>query len=73
MVVAIFIGGLEALGLIADKLGLEGGFWDIIGGLNDDLANFGYAVVGIFVASWIISSLVYRAKGYDNLRIEPSR
>ena len=35
VVVAIFIGGVEALGLIGDKFGLEGSFWGIIGGLND--------------------------------------
>ena len=69
VVVAIFIGGVEALGLIGDKLGLEGAFWGIIGGLNDNLANFGYAVVGIFIASWIISALVYRAKGFDDLHV----
>lgn len=72
VVIAIFIGGLEALGLIGDKLGLEGGFWSIIGDLNDDLANFGYAVVGIFIASWIISTVVYRAKGYDSLQVSQS-
>jgi high-affinity nickel-transport protein len=68
VVVAIFIGGIEALGLIGDKLGLAGGVWDAIGALNDNLANFGYAVVGIFILSWIISTVIYRAKGYDRLR-----
>jgi high-affinity nickel-transport protein len=68
VVVAVFIGGLEALGLISDKLGLAGGFWDFIGAMNDNLANFGYAVVGIFLASWIVSTVVYRARGYDNLQ-----
>ena len=67
VVVAIFIGGLEAFGLIADKLGLEGGLWSFIGAMNDNLANFGFAVVGIFLASWVISTMVYRAKGYDRL------
>ena len=67
VVVAIFIGGVEALGLIGDKLGLEGGFWHLVGDLNDNLTNFGFAVVGIFVASWLISTLIYRAKGYDRL------
>lgn len=65
--VALFIGGVEALGLIGDKLGLEGGVWAIVGDLNDNLTNFGFAVVGIFVASWILSTLIYRAKGYDAL------
>lgn len=69
VVVAIFIGGLEALGLIADKLGLEGGFWSFVAAMNDNLANFGYVVVGIFLASWVISTLVYRTKGYDKLQV----
>ncbi|HXP04286.1 MAG TPA: HoxN/HupN/NixA family nickel/cobalt transporter [Stellaceae bacterium] len=68
VVVAIFIGGIEALGLIGDKLGLQGGFWGLIGSLNDNLANFGFAVVGIFITSWLISTLVYRAKGYDQIQ-----
>jgi len=45
----------------------RGGAWDIVGALNDNLANFGYAVVGIFIASWLVSSLIYRAKRYDEL------
>jgi len=65
--VALFIGGVEALGLIADKLQLDGGFWTFIGAMNDNLANFGYAVVGIFLVSWMISVLVYRSRGYDRL------
>jgi high-affinity nickel-transport protein len=68
VVVAIFIGGIEALGLIGDKLGLEGGFWGVIGGLNDNLTNFGFAVVGIFIVSWVVSALIYRAKGFDSLQ-----
>jgi high-affinity nickel-transport protein len=69
VVVAIFIGGVEALGLIGDKLGYEGGFWGFIGNMNDNLANFGFTVVGIFLASWLISTLIYRAKGYDRLQV----
>ncbi len=69
VVVAIFIGGIEALGLISDKLGLEGGVWTFVGNLNDNLANFGYAVVGIFLLSWLVSTVLYKAKGYDSLQI----
>lgn len=71
IVVAIFIGGVEALGLIGGKLGLEGRFWTAIGRLNENLTSFGLAVVGIFIASWLISGLIYRAKGYDRLLVEP--
>lgn len=65
--VAVFIGSVEALGLISDKLELSGGVWDVIGNLNENLTNFGYAVVGVFLASWLISTLVYRANKYDEL------
>ena len=65
--VAIFIGGVEALGLLGDRLELSGGVWDVIGNLNDNLTNFGYAVVGVFLLSWLISTLIYRANRYDDL------
>lgn len=67
VVVAVFIGGVEALGLIGDKLRLDGAFWGLIGELNASLSTLGYAVAGIFAGSWIASSLVYRWKGYDRL------
>jgi high-affinity nickel-transport protein len=65
--VALLIGGLEALGLIADRMGLEGGFWSVIAVLGDDLANLGFAVIGIFLLAWGVSALIYRWKGYDRL------
>ena len=69
VVIALFIGGVEALGLIGDKLNMRGAFWDAIGGLNDGLGGVGFAVVGIFIAAWIISTVVYRTKGYDRLQV----
>jgi nickel/cobalt transporter (NiCoT) family protein len=68
VVVALFIGGIEALGLIGGKLGLDGGLWGLVSDLNDNLTNFGLVVVGIFLASWLISGLIYRIKGYDRLQ-----
>ncbi|HEX4296668.1 MAG TPA: HoxN/HupN/NixA family nickel/cobalt transporter, partial [Devosia sp.] len=65
--VAIFIGGVEALGLVGDRLSLSGGFWDVIGSLNGNLTSFGYAVVGVFLVSWLVSTLIYRANRYDDL------
>ena len=52
VVVAVLIGGLELLGLVADRLGLEGGFWGLVGDLNADLADFGFLVIGTFVLCW---------------------
>jgi high-affinity nickel-transport protein len=67
VVVAIFIGGVEALGLVGDKLTLSGGVWDFIGDLNGNLTSFGYAVVGVFLISWLVSTAVYRLNDYDRL------
>jgi high-affinity nickel-transport protein len=65
VVVALVIGGIEALGLIGDKLGLEGAFWDAIGNLNDGLGNFGYLILALFLFCWAISYLIYRWSGFD--------
>lgn len=65
VVVALLIGGIEALGLLADKLSLEGGFWSSISDLNESLANFGYLVVGIFLVSWALSFAIYHWQGFD--------
>ncbi len=67
VIVALLIGGVEALGLIADQLQLEGGVWRVVAALNDNMADFGFAVVGIFALCWAISALVYRRMGYDRL------
>lgn len=56
--VALLIGTVELLGLLADKLHLHGPFWAWIGTL--DLNTLGFAIVGLFVATWIIALLVWR-------------
>ncbi len=65
--VALFIGGIEAAGLIADKFELDGWIWRIAASLNADLANFGFAVIGLFGLSWVLSVLIYRWNRYDDL------
>jgi len=62
VLVAVVIGGIEAAGLVADKLGLAGGPWDIISAAAGDIGVFGYAIVALFVLSWLVSLLVYRIK-----------
>ena len=58
--VALFIGGVEALGLISDRFGLDGGVWALVGVLNESLANIGFAVIALFVIAWMVSRLFYR-------------
>ncbi|QGZ67089.1 HoxN/HupN/NixA family nickel/cobalt transporter [Paraburkholderia acidisoli] len=69
VLIALAIGSVEGLGLLADKLHLEGAFWDGIGELNDNFGVVGFAVIGIFIGSWIVSALIYRFKRYDDLEV----
>jgi high-affinity nickel-transport protein len=72
VVVAAVVGGIEALGLIGDRLSLSGGIWDAVGNINEHLGMLGYLIVGVFVVSWIVSMLVYRLKGYDDIEVQTS-
>jgi high-affinity nickel-transport protein len=67
VVVALLVGGVEALGLIGTEFGLSGWFWDGIGRVNDHFGLLGYLIVAVFVVSWGVSALVYRARGYHRL------
>jgi high-affinity nickel-transport protein len=67
IVVALLVGGVEALGLLGDKFGLAGPFWNFIASLNDNFGSLGYIVIAIFVVSWLGSMLVYRVKRYGEI------
>ncbi|MFJ2608465.1 HoxN/HupN/NixA family nickel/cobalt transporter [Streptomyces sp. NPDC087425] len=56
--VALIIGTVELLGLLAEKLDLHGPFWDWVGGL--DLNIVGFVIVGLFFATWVIALLVWK-------------
>ncbi|MEV6029016.1 HoxN/HupN/NixA family nickel/cobalt transporter [Streptomyces sp. NPDC052036] len=56
--VALIIGTVELLGLVADKAGLHGAFWDWISGL--DLNIVGYVIVGLFFATWAVAVVVWK-------------
>ncbi|CAM4006519.1 HoxN/HupN/NixA family nickel/cobalt transporter [Serratia silvae] len=67
VIIAVFIGGIEALGLIADKLQLTGVIWDSIAAVNDHLGEMGYWIIGVFILCWLLSMVNYRLQGYDKL------
>ncbi len=67
IVVALLIGGTEALGLLANKLGLEGRFWGLVDQVNQNFGLLGYLIVGVFVAGWGISVLIYKIRRLDEV------
>jgi high-affinity nickel-transport protein len=56
--VALLVGTVELLGLLAVKAGLHGFFWDWISGV--DLNSVGYVIVGLFVGVWLLALLVWK-------------
>jgi high-affinity nickel-transport protein len=66
VVVGVVVGGIELIGLVKDKLNLDGGwFWFTIGALQDNFGAIGLAIVGVFILTWLISAIVYHLKKFD--------
>ena len=55
--VALLIGTIELLSVLADRLSLRGGIWDFVS--NVDFNLLGYAVVGLFVATWALALAIW--------------
>ncbi len=69
VVVAVLIGGVEALGLAGNALKLQGRFWDGVGSLNDNFNALGFGIIGLFIFAWAASLVIYRYKGFDKIEI----
>lgn len=67
--VAIVIGGIEALALIGDKLGLTGAPWRIAAELGENFNSLGFAIIGLFVVCWLASFAIYRWKRLDEIEV----
>lgn len=65
VVIAVLIGGIELLGLLADHLGLDGRFWAIAQAAGAHLNEVGLLVVGLLVATWLGSVALWRYKRLD--------
>jgi len=63
--VAVFIGSIQIVGVLVDNAGLTGSVWQSIAGLGNDFTTFGFAIIGLFVATWLLSALLYRSQQFD--------
>ena len=61
--VALIVGTIELLSVLADRLHLSGGLWDWIGGL--DLNAVGYAIVAVFALTWAVALTVWRLGRFE--------
>jgi len=71
IVVALFIGGIEVLGLVGDEFGWTGAFWKMMDTLNSDenFGKIGFGIIGLFAVSWAVSLLIYRVNKYDEIEV----
>ena len=56
--VALVIGTIELLSIVAQYLNLSGGVWNVLGRV--DLNLVGWAIAGMFVATWLVAVCVWR-------------
>jgi high-affinity nickel-transport protein len=67
VVVALAVGGIEALGLLVNEFHLTGGLWNWVGKLNENFGVLGYGIIALFALSWIVSIAIYKWRRFDDL------
>lgn len=69
VIVALVVGGIEAFGLLAGQLNLSGPVWDQITYLSNNFGLIGFIIVGLFLVSWAISTIIYKVKRFDEFEV----
>jgi high-affinity nickel-transport protein len=70
VLVALVVGGIEALGLLAGQFHLQGIVWTQVQRLNDNFGLLGYGIVGLFALSWIVSLAIYKWQRLDEIEVQ---
>jgi high-affinity nickel-transport protein len=63
ILVALFVGGIELLQVIGSETGTTGGIFSWAN--HVPFSALGYYIVGIFLASWAISVVLFKLRGID--------
>jgi high-affinity nickel-transport protein len=61
--VALFVGAVELLQILAQTANLSGGFWSLVTGLS--FANMGFFIVAAFVATWVVAFAIFKFRRVD--------
>lgn len=71
VLVALIVGAIEVLQVISGELNLRGPVWDFINNTLD-LSHLGFFIVAILVLSWLVSTIIYRVKRYEDIDLNPT-
>ena len=69
VLVAFGVALVETLGLVRERMDLNGWFWDRVGALNDNFGTLGFIIVALFLGTWLVALAVYRLKRYDRIEV----
>ena len=69
VLVAAGVATIETLGLVRERLVLDGWFWDGVGALSAHFGCLGYVIIGLFLGTWLVALAVYRIKRYDEIDV----
>src|SRR6266566_2838234 len=68
VLVALVVGTIEVMSIIAMEFHLSGGMWDYL--VNLDFGLLGGIIIGIFIACWAVSTIIYKVKRYDDIEVK---
>lgn len=66
-VVALTVALIEVMAMMTEQLDIKGIIWSQVQSFSNHWELVGVFVVSLFIASWFISMLIYRVKGYDHI------
>jgi len=67
VLVALVVGTIEVLNIVAMQFNLSGGVWDSL--TNLDFGVLGGIIIGIFIVSWVVSTIIYKVKKFDDIEV----
>ncbi len=74
VLVAVLVGGIEVLGMVAGALGPRAGAaWRWITALNQHFTAIGILIVAIFAVSWLTAAAIYRWRGLGTELVRAGR
>jgi high-affinity nickel-transport protein len=69
VLVALVVGGIEALGLLAGQFHFTGSFWALVTRMNENFGLLGYCIIGLFALSWVASLMIYKWQRLDEIEV----
>ncbi len=69
VMVALVVGGIEALGLLGERFHFGGWFWNGVAQLDNNFGALGYFIIALFALSWIVSIAFYKWQRLDDIEL----